>query len=57
MLNVFKYFCRFKIIPDGNCMYRALAQGLAHDHNQHLVLRNEVVNYIKNNQKEYEVGN
>ena len=54
-LIVDKLFCRFLIIPDGNCMYRALAQALAHDQNQHSVLRKEVVNFIKENRVDFEV--
>ena len=50
-----KIFFSFLIIPDGNCMYRALAQALAHDQNQHPVLRKEVVGYIKENKYDFEV--
>ena len=37
-------------------MYRALAQALAHDQNQHSVLRKEVVTFIKQNRQDFEVN-
>nr|CAB3264601.1 OTU domain-containing protein 5 [Phallusia mammillata] len=40
---------RFLIVPDGNCLYRAVAQALVHDQSKHMVLRREVVQHIQNN--------
>lgn len=40
---------RYLIIPDGNCLYRSVAQALCNDQHQHMQLRREIVLYMKQN--------
>lgn len=44
---------RFNVIPDGNCLYRAIAQAVYTDDEYHEVLREATVNYIANNIDEF----
>ena len=37
-------------------MYRALAQALAHDQNQHCALRKEIVTFIKEHPNDFKVS-
>ncbi|XP_013416573.1 RING finger protein 17 [Lingula anatina] len=38
---------RYKIIADGNCLFRAFAQGIFQDQNQHLIVRSAVIQALQ----------
>lgn len=40
---------RFRIIPDGNCLYRSISQALCRDQSHHMDLRREVVRFMRKN--------
>jgi len=40
---------RYRIIPDGNCLYRSMAQALCNNQEQHMQLRKEVVRFLRKN--------
>lgn len=44
---------RYLIVPDGNCLYRAVAQALCNNQHQHMELRKEIVQYMKQNLKKF----
>ncbi|XP_039269100.2 uncharacterized protein LOC120344080 [Styela clava] len=45
---------RFLIIPDGNCLYRAVAQAILLDQSQHMLLRQLTVDHIREHQDVFE---
>ena len=56
-LTSYKMF-HIKHIPgDGNCLFRAIAQGLSMGDHEHMVLRTAAVNYLRSNRQRFETYN
>ena len=46
-------FSKFKIVPDGNCLFRSVSKHLFKSQNKHFQLRNEAIKFINENWSHY----